>query len=270
MDAGQLVKHDVFSPDDGILDVYINIFKPHKSLYGKYLEVILRLHLSGNEEDRIGVFLLLVHSNPSEDRALQFTERITKKLENAKIQVVSEPHDRTNFFQIIKCVKSIIDREKKNTLYVNLASGSKIQSIALMMGCMTFNDRQNIRPFYAEAESYPGMAKKQISYGIKNIMDVPTYRIHTPKPALVAALHLIRAENGRVTKKRLAQLAMESGIINVGAKEENKNPAALTSLAQNVIRPLEDEWGYINRKNRKKPVGRANRRGIQCYRISLK
>ena len=46
--------------------------------------------------------------------------------------------------------------------------------------------------------SYPGMAKKQISYGIKNIMDVPTYKIHTPKPALVAALHLIRAENGRV------------------------------------------------------------------------
>ena len=44
---------------------------------------------------------------------------------------------------------------------------------------------------------------------------------------------------------QLAQLAMESGIINVGAKEENKNPAALTSLAQNVIRPLEDEWGYI-------------------------
>ena len=124
--------------------------------------VDLRVHIApvGYEEDRIVIpavqkkadrVWLLVHSNPSEDRALQFTERITKKLENAKIQVVSEPHDRTNFFQIIKCVKSIIDREKKNTLYVNLASGSKIQSIALMMGCMTFNDRQNIRPFYAEA-----------------------------------------------------------------------------------------------------------------------
>ena len=188
---------------------------------------------------------LLVHSNPSEDRALQFTERITKKLENAKIQVVSEPHDRTNFFQIIKCVKSIIDREKKNTLYVNLASGSKIQSIALMMGCMTFNDRQNIRPFYAEAESYPGMAKKQISYGIKNIMDVPTYRIHTPKPALVAALHLIRAENGRVTKKRLAQLA--HGIRNnkCGCKRREQKSCCTNHLAQNVIRPLEDEWGYI-------------------------
>ena len=122
--------------------------------------VDLRVHIApvGYEEDRIVIpavqkkadrVWLLVHSNPSEDRALQFTERITKKLENAKIQVVSEPHDRTNFFQIIKCVKSIIDREKKNTLYVNLASGSKIQSIALMMGCMTFNDRQNIRPFSA-------------------------------------------------------------------------------------------------------------------------
>ena len=59
-----------------------------------------------------------------------------------------------------------------------------------------------------------------------------------------------RVRRGRITipsriQKRLAQLAMESGIINVGAKEENKNPAALTSLAQNVIRPLEDEWGYI-------------------------
>ena len=89
--------------------------------------VDLRVHIApvGYEEDRIVIpavekkadrVWLLVHSNPSEDRALQFTERITKKLENAKIQVISEPHDRTNFFQIIKCVKSIIDREKKNTL----------------------------------------------------------------------------------------------------------------------------------------------------------
>ena len=131
----------------------------------------LRVHIApvGYEEDRIVIpavqkkadrVWLLVHSNPSEDRALEFTARITKKLEDAKIQVVSEPHDRTNFFQIIKCIKSVIDREQKNILYVNLASGSKIQSIALMMGCMTFNDKQNIRPFYAEAESYPGMAKK--------------------------------------------------------------------------------------------------------------
>ena len=55
--------------------------------------VDLRVHIApvGYEEDRIVIpavqkkadrVWLLVHSNPSEDRALQFTERITKKLEN--------------------------------------------------------------------------------------------------------------------------------------------------------------------------------------------
>ncbi|MDI1495232.1 MAG: hypothetical protein K8823_538 [Cenarchaeum symbiont of Oopsacas minuta] len=216
----------------------------------------LRVHVApvGYEEDRIVIpalqkkadrVWLLVHSNPSVDRALQFTDRISKKLKDAKIEVVIEPHDRTDFFNIIKCVKSVIEKEKKNTVYINLASGSKIQSIALMMGCMTFSNRQNIRPFYAEAERYPGRAKKQISYGIKNIMDVPAYRIQTPKPALITALHIIRKKGGRITKKHLAKLAIENDIIRVGAKEENKNPASLTSLAQNVIRPLEDEWGYI-------------------------
>ena len=52
--------------------------------------VDLRVHIApvGYEEDRIVIpavqkkadrVWLLVHSNPSEDRALQFTERITKK-----------------------------------------------------------------------------------------------------------------------------------------------------------------------------------------------
>ena len=49
-----------------------------------------------------------------------------------------------------------------------------------MMGCMTFNDRQNIRPFYAEAESYPGMAKKQISYGRSNINFTPKAYVLMP------------------------------------------------------------------------------------------
>jgi len=36
-----------------------------------------------------------------------------------------------------------------------------------MMACMMFNEKKSIKPFYAEAESYPGFEGKQMSYGIK-------------------------------------------------------------------------------------------------------
>ena len=59
--------------------------------------------------------------------------------------------------------------------------------------------------------------KKQISYGIKNIMDVPTYRIQTPKPALVAALRM--------------------ALITFCAKH-NWMPFCFFALSLNVIQPI--------------------------------
>ena len=134
----------------------------------------LRVHVApvGFEIDRIVIpakklkadkVWLMVHENPSEDKAKPFVEKIKKQLEKENIDVATEYHNRLDLFKIIKSVKQVIEKEKGNSVYVNLSSGSKIQSIACMMACMMFNDKKNVNPFYAHAIEYLGFEGKEQS-----------------------------------------------------------------------------------------------------------
>jgi len=216
----------------------------------------LRVHIApvGFEIDRIVIpakkmkadkVWLLIHENPSEDKAGPFVEKITKKLKKENIKVAIEHHNRLDLFKIIKSIKEIVAKEEGNDIYVNLASGSKIQAIASMMACMMFNDSQRIKPFYAEAESYPGFEGKQMSYGVKNLMEIPTYEIKIPKPELVQALKIIKDQNGRIRKKDMAELAEKNNLITINAREENYSQARFASLDKNIIQPLAEQWKFV-------------------------
>ncbi len=216
----------------------------------------LRVHIApvGFEIDRVVIpakemkadkVWLLVHEKPSEDKAGSYIEKIQKQLQREKIRVVKEYHDRLDLFNIIKSVKRIIESEQKNTLYVNLASGSKIQAIACMMACMMFNENNRIIPFYAEAERYSGFEGKQMSYGVKNLMQIPAYQIHTPRPELILALKIIRDHGGKITKKQMADIAERDHLITVNAREENLTQARFASLDKNIIQPLENQWKFV-------------------------
>ena len=219
----------------------------------------LRVHIApvGYEIDRIVIpakqeradkVWLLVHENKSEDKAIPFVSKITKQLEKLRIEVIQESHDRRDLFKIIRVVKSIIEQEKGNEIYVNLASGSKIQAIGTMMACMMFNHNSNVHPFYVEAKNYPGFdAKKPLSTGIKDIVDVPPYSIKIPDQRLVAALQIITKHNGKLTKKEMATLAEKQQLITINAQEKNHSMARFASLDKNIIQPLE-EWGFISTK----------------------
>ncbi len=189
---------------------------------------------------------LLIHDNPSEDKALSYIEKITKLLKKEKIKVVKEHHNRLDMFQIIKSVKKIIQQENENSIFVNLASGSKIQAIACMMACMMFNDKKNLVPFYAEAKEYLGFSGKQMSYGVKNLIQVPTYEIKIPDEKLIQALKLIKDNGGKLTKKQMADLADKQGIITVNAEENNYSQARFASLDKNIIQPLLEKWKFID------------------------
>jgi len=215
----------------------------------------LRVHIApvGFEIDRIVIpaknmkadkVWLLIHENPSEDKAVPFVEKIKKKLKKEKINVAIEYHDRLKLFKIIKSIKEIITKEKGNDIYVNLASGSKIQAIASMMACMMFNENNSIKPFYAEAERYSGFEGNQMSFGVKNLMEIPTYKIHTPKPELIKALKIIIKQNGRLRKKDMALFAEKEKLITVTAREENYTQARFASLDKNIIQPLVEEWKF--------------------------
>ena len=228
----------------------------------------LRVHIApvGFEIDRIVIpaktmradnVCLIADSNRSADKARPFLEKVRKTLEKRNIEVVEESADRYKLFDIVRVVKEIIIKNKQHDIYLNVASGSKIHAVGVMMATMIFDDRTNLHPFYAQAEKYhhTKVTEPQTT-GIKTITDLPTYQIHTPRKKQLEALKIIveHEENGKkvgkIKKKDLVELAIKNDLIRVDAI--NKSQASFASLDKNIISPLENEWGYV----RTEKVGR--------------
>jgi len=217
----------------------------------------LRVHIApvGYEVDRIVMSAkkakadkvwLLIHDNPSEDKATSFIERVKKQLKKADVSVEIARADRLDLFKTIKAVKDIIIQEGDNDIFVNVASGSKIQAIACMMACMIFNDKKNVKPFYAHAKHYPGFeGNKEQSKGLEKLQVLPAYEIQRPKENLVKILKIIQDNGGEIQKKALAKLADDQKIITINAEESNYDQARFASLDKNIMRPLIEDWKYV-------------------------
>ena len=217
----------------------------------------LRVHIApvGFEVDRIIIpavrmradkVWLVVHDNPAEDKAHKYLLKIEKELAKKGIKTGIAHANRLMLFPIIKAVKEIIIKERKNDIYVNVATGSKIHAIGCMMACMIFDKREHIHPFYAQADKYPeydGMAQQ--TYGVKEIHKLPTYRIGTPKWELLEAMRIIKKANGRIQKKKMAEEAEKSKIITINAKKQNFTQARFASLDKNIVQPLVETWGFV-------------------------
>ena len=212
-----------------------------------------RIHIApiGFEIDRVVIpakkekadkVWLLIHEKPAEEKAKRYIEKIKKRLKEINIEYEIKEHNRQDLFNVIRAAKEIIAEEEGNHIYVNLASGSKIQSIALMMTCMMYSEKKEIIPFYVEAENYtaPG---EPLSNGVKEIFSLPKYKMQKPKRELILALNVIQ-EKGRISKNELSNIAAEKEIIKINSKE-NVNQVRLTSLQKNIIQPLEDIWNFI-------------------------
>jgi len=216
----------------------------------------LRVHIApvGFEIDRIVLSAkkakadkvwLLVHDKTSEDKAIPFKEKIIDRLKKARIDVEISRASRLDLFQTIKAIKDIIKKEENNEIYINVASGSKIQAIACMMACMIFNDKKNVNPFYAHAVEYLGFSGKEQSKGVKKLQVLPTYEIQRPKEELIKTLKIIKDYEKRIPKKVLAKMVDDQKIITINAKEKNYEQARFASLDKNIIQPLEEQWKFI-------------------------
>ena len=219
--------------------------------------VNLRIHIApvGFEIDRIIIpavrmkadkVWLVAHDAIAEDKASKYRQKIEKELEEKGIKTEIAYANRLLLFPIIKAVTGIIFKERKNDIYVNVATGSKIHAIGCMMACMLFDDREKIHPFYAQAEQYPEYDGNVLqTYGVAEIHSLPTYRIGTPKRELLEAMRIIKKANGRIQKKKMAEEAEKSKIITVNAKKQNFTQARFASLDKNIVQPLVDVWGFV-------------------------
>ena len=217
-----------------------------------------RIHIApiGFEIDRVvlpavemkaDLVYLMVHDNLSTDKAQKYHEEIQKQLKKKKIKTETVYANRFRLFDIIRVVKELIEKNRKDSFYVNVASGSKIHAIGCMMACMMFDDRDNIHPFYPQAERYPTFkGNEQQTYGVVENHQLPTYQLLTPKPDLLEALKIIKEHGGRIQKKVLAEKAEEKKILNIGARKENHSNARFASLDKKIIQPLMNIWKFID------------------------
>ena len=217
----------------------------------------LRVHIApvGFEIDRIVIpakkmradkVWLIAHSNLSEDKARPFLDKIKKILEKNNIEVKETTANRYRMFDIVRVTKEIIIAEQQHDVYLNVASGSKIHAVGLMMATMIFDNRENLHPFYAQAKDYhhTKVSEPQTT-GIKEIHDLPTYQIQTPPQKQLEALKILVDNKGKMKKKEMAEKAEELELIIVNAQTGNHSQARFASLDKNIISPLENEWKYI-------------------------
>jgi len=217
----------------------------------------LRVHIApvGFEIDRVVVpavkmkadlVYLVVDRNIATDKSTKFQTEIIKKLKRKKIKTKIVYANRLKLFDIIRVVKEIILEHRDDKVHVNVASGSKIHSIACMMACMVFDDRKNIQPFYPQAKEYPAYKdNEQQTYGVEEIHKLPTYQLLTPKKDLIEVLKIIKENDGRIQKKLLAEIAEERKILNINAREENHSQARFASLDKKLIQPLKNTWHFV-------------------------
>ncbi len=200
------------------------------------------------------IVYLIVHQNSSEDKALKYVDEVQSQLKKKKIKVEIKSVDRLRVFSIIRVVKEIIDENKNANFIVNVASGSKIHAIALMMACMMHHDKEKIKPIYPKPKKYQidefKSIKEQQTYGVDEILNLPTYDLPIPSRDLLTALKIIKEyqslhKNG-ITKKVLAEKATVEGIISTSA--EDKVRAEMASLDKKIIKPLQDRWHLIEEK----------------------
>ena len=83
---------------------------------------------------------LTVHSGSEVDKGDEFVKAIQWKLNDGRIECLQASADRIDLFDISKALRTIILKEKGNSILVNVSVDSKIQAIASMMACMLLDD----------------------------------------------------------------------------------------------------------------------------------
>ena len=215
------------------------------------MDVRLRVHIApvGFEVRRIADPLIrmkadvvyLVSLN-QDDKAGKFKKEILRiiKEESPQIEIREEYANLWDLFTCLAKYKEIFKKEKKNEIFVNVSTGSKVAAISGTLACMLWGGVA----YYAKLD-YGNEPPEQIKpEKVSDIQDVPTFSIKTPKIEILKALKIIDAKGGKVTKKILIQELVALGVIRPVKEPELTEPAKHSQLRL-IIEPMKNEFGYV-------------------------
>ena len=178
----------------------MNMLRVHIAAVGFEVDRIV-LPAIKNKADRVW---LLTHNGLDKDKGDVFASLIGE-IQDAGIDCQQSTADRTDLFDILRALRSIILKEKGNSILVNVSVGSKIQAIASMMACMMFKDQVMIKPYYVIPEKYNTSStqeKRQETEGMKDTILLPEYKIEIPNEKLIRCLDIINQQRDNKISKR--------------------------------------------------------------------
>lgn len=163
-----------------------------------------------------------------------------------------------NIFDLYETIATITEvivteHEAGNSVYVNLATGSKITAIGGMIACMLTGVAE---PYYVRADSYT-TGGEPVGHGIEKKIDLPKYPMAKPEPEQVEILgHLVsEAESQRegisysVRKKDLIEYGKETELPFAAHYDGESYNGYYRRLETHVLDPLREK-GYIEVQER--------------------
>ena len=236
----------------------------------------LRVHIVpvGFESLRVTEPLIHMHADKvylvrykQDDIVAKFYRKIRKELTEKCGHVCVEDIfvDIWDLYACIEEFRAIMQKEKKNHVYVNVSTGTKITAIAGMLSCMMWN----AEPYYAPVSYIEKRKITEAAVKVEMQNYLPTYEIKQPKHEFMQILELLHKHDGPMKKSLMIEKLEKMGIIKEAVKSEKglSKPAKHSKL-RSMLDPMQIDWNLISVKSsgRKSEVS-IEPQGIQALRI---
>lgn len=229
----------------------------------------LRIHIApvGFEFDRVVIPLktnradkvwLLRHA-PDKKPTLKYLERITQELRKEKIEYEIAETDLFDLIAVLHKTNEILQIESKHRVYVNISSGSKVTAIALALACMFWGGT----PYYVKPMEYASLnSHETISKGVRDIVEVPKFKIYKPETEHLDVLKIIKNAKGNIKRKTLLEELVKNGKI----KSKISDQAKYNFMNRNFLRPLL-ERNFIELSNSEIKLTDQGRDTLEIFNI---
>ncbi|SMO77038.1 HFX_2341 family transcriptional regulator domain-containing protein [Halorubrum cibi] len=247
------------------------------------LDAPRRIHVVplGYEKDRIvepvvdadADEALFLEPNPDDEGVDRpsYHEEVRERIRDAGIRTETIECDIFDLYSSLGTIAEVANRFREHSVYVNLASGSKVTAIGGMIACMA----TGAVPYYVRAETYAGGEERPVASGAEPPETLPKYHIEEPKREHVAVLDHVDRE-GSVTKRELIEYGRREGLPFVERYDaegvQNPDRGYYRRLNARIVDPLESR-GFIEIEEHSKyqyvSVTESGENHLQAFRYLL-
>lgn len=149
--------------------------------------------------------------------------------------VIEDVHtDIWDLFSALETYRGIFKLEKKNYIYVNVSTGSKILGMAGMISSMLWGGK----PYYTK-----------INYRTGKVIQsefLPVYSIKQPSESELDVISVIKKAGGRISKKDLIKTLQSEDFRLIPVYGKDVTRSAPHSKLRAILIPLETQWEFVS------------------------